>query len=114
MALQTKQEQEGGEGVFVKDEYRNINEKRVDFVDSEFDEAVRRDMKIMIAKAFISLEARMRDIRRDGSLSKMSISRIEKKASQMKQEIDSFIDSQVSRIIADSKVRKQNDSQVPE
>lgn len=101
--------------MFGKKEDSDIREnKNVICVDREFDDVVRRDIKIMISTAFIILEANMRKIRCDVGLSELSISLIKKKASQMKLELNNFIDSQVNRIIDDSKVQEQSGCQVPE
>lgn len=72
-------------------------------VDNEFNNIMTEDVKVMIAKAFISLEAGLRRGKLWNELSGTEIELVEKKASQMKREINDFIDSQKQRIIDDSK-----------
>lgn len=72
------------------------------------------DLKVIIAEAFISLEAGMRFGMPYREFSEYEIALVEKKASQMKQEINDFIDSQKQRIIDASEVRGRNGFQVSE
>lgn len=83
-------------------------------VDCEFNNIMTEDVKVVIAKAFISLEAGLRHGKLWEEFSKSEIELVEKKASQMKQEINDFIDSQKQRIIAASKAQWHNGSQVLE
>ena len=67
--------------------------------DDRFDEIMLFDIKLKIAEAFLSIERDMRiDEFQTGRLETMHIMHIEKKANQMKEEINSFIDSQVRRL----------------
>lgn len=99
---------------------REISRKNQDLIsgsniaDREFNNIMAEDVKVLIAKAFLSLEANMRLGKPYEEFCEYEIRLIEKKASQMKQEIDDFIDSQKQRIIDASKVRGQNGCQVPE
>lgn len=72
------------------------------------------DIKVIIAEAFISLEAGLRLESPYQELSEYGIALVEKKASQMKQEINDFIDSQKQRIIDASELRGRNGFQAPE
>ena len=72
------------------------------------------DIKVLIAKAFLSLEASMRLGKPYEKFCEYEVRLVEKKASQMKQEINDFIDSQKQRIIDSSEARGRNNSQVPE
>ena len=68
-------------------------------VDNRFDEIMLFDIKLKIAEAFLSMESNMRIGRVGmGQLGELHIMCIEKKANQMKEEINSFIDSQVKRL----------------
>ncbi len=82
--------------------------------DSEFNNIMTEEVKVIIAKAFISLEAGLRRGKLWKGFSGAEIDLVERKASQMKKEVNAFIDSQKQRIIAASEVRWHNGSQVPE
>ncbi len=75
-------------------------------VDHDFNHIAATDVKVSIAKAFILLEAGLKEAANYGRFSEQEMSLLEKKASQMKQEINGFIDSQKQRIIDDAKVRE--------
>ena len=83
-------------------------------VDCKFNNIMTEDVKVAIAKAFISLEAGLRHGKLWEEFSESEIELVEKKASQMKQEINHFIDSQKQRIIAASEAQWHNGPQVPE
>ena len=83
-------------------------------VDNEFNNIMTEDVKILIARAFISLESGMRRGRLWEKFHASDVELLERKASQMKQEINDFIDSQKQRIITASEVRWHNGFQVPE
>ena len=76
--------------------------------DREFNNIMTGDVKVVIAEAFISLEAGLRLGKPEQELSNWEIALIEKKASQMKREVSDFIDSQKQRIIAASEARWHN------
>lgn len=73
-------------------------------VDHDFNYIMETDVKIAIATAFIFLEAGLNQAENYGKLSEMGLLLLEKKASQMKREINGFIDSQKQRIIESSKI----------
>lgn len=83
-------------------------------VDNEFNNIMTEEVKVIIAKAFISLEAGLRRGKLWSGFSGTEIELVERKASQMKKEVNDFIDSQKQRIIAASEARWHNGSQVPE
>jgi len=65
-------------------------------VDKKFDEIILFDIKLKIAEAFLAMESNMRiDETGTGQLGEKCIAHIKQKANQMKEEINSFIDSQV-------------------
>ncbi len=76
-------------------------------VDYEFNHIMATDVKVSIAAAFILLEAGLKEAANYGRLSESSISLLEKKTGQMKQEINDFIDSQKQRVIEGAKAREQ-------
>ena len=65
-------------------------------VDKKFDEIMLFDIRLKIAEAFLAMESNMR-IEEMGTeqLGEKCIAHIKQKANQMKEEINSFIDSQV-------------------
>ena len=68
-------------------------------VDKKFDEIMLFDIKLKIAEAFLSMESNMRiDEMGTGQLEEKCIVHIKQKANQMKEEINSFIDSQVRQL----------------
>lgn len=71
-------------------------------MDHDFNHIAATDVKVSIATAFILLEAGLKEAANYGQFSEQEISLLEKKASQMKQEINGFIDSQKQRIIDDA------------
>lgn len=77
-------------------------------IDHEFNRLMERDLKLIIAQAFISLEAEMRLRKHGKQLSEREIRFVEKKASKMKQEISNFIYSQKQRIIAENEAPQRN------
>ena len=83
-------------------------------VDHDFNHIMATDVKVSIATAFILLEAGLKEAANYGRFSGREISLLEKKASQMKQEVNNFIDSQKQRIIAASEAQWHNGFQVPE
>lgn len=67
--------------------------------DRIFDEIMLREIKLKITEAFLSIEISMRiDEFQTSQLNVKDVEYIEKKANQMKEEINSFIDSQVKRL----------------
>lgn len=71
----------------------------MNYVDEEFNEIMLKDMRLVISKAFIILEANMKKLMKK-PLDEKQINLIENKANQMKKETSTFIDSQVERIIS--------------
>lgn len=92
----------------------NREKRRKPVVDCEFNNIMAEDVKIIIARAFISLEAGLRHGKLWNGFSEHEIELVEKKASQMKQEVNEFIDSQKQRIIDASENRWHNGTPVPE
>ncbi|MBQ6994992.1 MAG: hypothetical protein IJN64_10970 [Lachnospiraceae bacterium] len=68
--------------------------------DEEFNLIVLTDVRIKISEAFIRLEAELRNNRLSDPLMEQDVLKniVDVKASQMKREINFFIDSQVDRI----------------
>lgn len=66
--------------------------------DKEFNKITRKTIRNKIDKAFIALEYNLSLI--DKGMDEETLKFIEEKASQMKKEINSFIDSQIERIKA--------------
>lgn len=67
--------------------------------DKEFNSILLRDIKLDISKAFILLEANMREFPPLKNNNEMKSLLVKKKANQMKAEINDFIDAQVEMII---------------
>mgnify|MGYP001137389461 CR=1 FL=1 len=67
--------------------------------DKEFNSILLRDIKMDISKAFILLEANMREFPQLKNNNEMKSLLVKKKANQMKAEINNFIDFQVDMII---------------
>lgn len=72
-------------------------------MDEEFNDLMLKDIRIEISKAFILLEANIRKLTKR-RIDAKQITSIQNKAEQMKKEINSFIDSQVERILKESKL----------
>ncbi len=68
-------------------------------VDAEFNHLMLCDIKVKIAEAFINLESNIRSISDTVDVKLRFKELVEQKASQMKNELDIFIDSQTERII---------------
>lgn len=68
-------------------------------VDAEFNHLMLCDVRVKIAEAFINLESGIRTVsdKVDADLHFKEL--VDQKASQMKKELDIFIDSQAERII---------------
>lgn len=71
-------------------------------------------IKNNIAEAFNALEADMRWVNPEKQLNDKKLSIIERKASQMKKELNLYIDSQVDRIKTGSENREHTEHQVIE
>lgn len=71
-------------------------------IDTKFNEIMLKDIKLKIAEAFLDLEMKMRICKFENRISPMEKRIIEKKANQLKEEINTFIDSQLERIITSS------------
>ena len=80
-------------------------------VDKRFDEIVMYDLKLKIAEAFLDLEKELRVLDyRIRNIEKVEHEEIRKKANQMKEELISFIDSQVDRIIGASNIQVHSEN----
>lgn len=75
-------------------------------VDEEFNEIMLKDMRLVISKAFVILEANMKKLTKK-PLDEKQINLIENKANQIKKEMSTFIDSQVERIISGSRLPEE-------
>ena len=84
--------------------------------DERFDEIMVKEVKLKIAEAFLELEAYLRETPcgMKETVGEKSCGLVKEKANQMKMEINNFIDSQVNRIIDQSKHYTKIDSQVVE
>lgn len=79
-------------------------------IDEQFNNILLTDIKIKISEAFIRLEAELRDYSMNTAKyieSEIAIEVINKKASQMKEEVLTFIDSQAERIKESLKSQKE-------
>ena len=79
-------------------------------IDEEFNEIMSKDVRIMISAAFITLEANIKKATKE-PLDAEFLNFIEHKANQMKNKISIFINSQVERIINESRLPKEIHSQ---
>lgn len=67
--------------------------------DERFNEIIIKEIPLKIAEAFLDLEKNVRVIKYETSkLSNVEVEVIKRKANQMKEEINTFIDSQINRI----------------
>jgi len=82
--------------------------------DAEFDRIVMCEVRKNISEAFLLLEYEVSLKQLNRTQKCMNPEIVKRKASQMKQVINSFIDSQVVRITGESSVQAQNENQETE
>ena len=91
---------------------REVSKTSKERVDKHFDEITMHDLKSKIADAFLDFESKLR-VSDYGihSIGNAECEAVRKKANQMKQEVNKFIDSQVERIICESAIQSHSDFQ---
>lgn len=82
----------------------------IHYVDKEFDEIVLKDIKLAISKAFILLEANIRESSLQRRLTERQIELIRHKSFDMEMETITFIRSQVNQI-EDRFVKKEPENE---